>query len=159
AFSQAADGDGLNLLPSVTDSHRRKGNKLRPSPVTLPSRTLHRTRLLRGACGESLLTSRGASRERALPHLLRTPSRSGETCLAKLVRRAWGWLRGRLEALLGRQCRAELSRLRAQKQELVAALDAVDDLVVLSYPDGRLRFANRAAASLLEELTGRDREQ
>ncbi|MCU1278160.1 MAG: multi-sensor signal transduction histidine kinase, partial [bacterium] len=73
-----------------------------------------------------------------------------------IAQRASGWLRGRVRALVEWPCRAELATLREQKRRFVAVLDAVEDAVVLSGPDDRLRFANRAAASLLRDLTGRD---
>ncbi|MCU1279149.1 MAG: multi-sensor signal transduction histidine kinase, partial [bacterium] len=55
-------------------------------------------------------------------------------------------------------CRAELATLREQRRRFRELLDSVEDAVVLNGPDGRLRFANRAAASLLGDLTGRDPE-
>jgi PAS domain S-box-containing protein len=74
--------------------------------------------------------------------------------MARLVQRASGWLSDRLRALVAWPCRAELASLRAQLRELAAVLDAVDDLVVLNDPDGRLRYANRAARSAMQRLTG-----
>jgi PAS domain S-box-containing protein len=76
--------------------------------------------------------------------------------MGRLAQRASEWLHGRMRAILEWPSRAELARLREQRRGFIGVLDAVEDLVVLSDPDGRLRFANRAAASSIREVTGRD---
>ncbi len=74
--------------------------------------------------------------------------------MATLVRRASDWLRGRLRAFVEWPCQTELATLREQWREIEAVLDAVDDQIVLTDPDGRVRFANRALAAEVYELTG-----
>ena len=76
--------------------------------------------------------------------------------MAGLVGRARGWLGDRLQAIVEWPARHELARLRDQERRFRDLLDAVDDQVVLSSPDGRLRFANRAAATMMRELSGRE---
>jgi PAS domain S-box-containing protein len=75
--------------------------------------------------------------------------------LASRIKRASGWLRGRVRAIGEWPCRIELARLRDQRRRFVALLDAIADVVVLAEPDGRLLVANRTAATLLHQLTGR----
>jgi PAS domain S-box-containing protein len=79
-----------------------------------------------------------------------------EECMATLVRRASDWLGGRLRALVEWPCQSELATLRKQWREVEAVLDAVDDQIVLTDPSGRVRFANRALAAAVYDLTGVD---
>jgi PAS domain S-box-containing protein len=72
-----------------------------------------------------------------------------------LVHRARGWLRARIRRAGEWPCRDELLRLREQERRFTALLDSVEDAVVLTGRDERLRFANRAAARNLERVTGR----
>lgn len=76
--------------------------------------------------------------------------------MATLVRRAGDWLSRRLRALVEWPCQTELATLREQWREAEAVLDAVDDQIVLTDPDGRVRFANRALAAAVHDLTGLD---
>jgi PAS domain S-box-containing protein len=76
--------------------------------------------------------------------------------MSKIGQRASGWLTDRVRTLLEWPCRVELATLRAQRSRFIAALDAVEDMVVFNAPDGTLRFANRAAASAIRDLTGRE---
>ncbi|HEY2749438.1 MAG TPA: ATP-binding protein [Polyangia bacterium] len=75
--------------------------------------------------------------------------------MTKVAERARGWLRDRVRAIAEWPVRHELAALREQKCRLFAVLDAIEDAVIITEPDGRLRFANRRAASLLEGITGR----
>lgn len=77
--------------------------------------------------------------------------------MAGIRERAGGWLKGRLlQRLAEWACREELQELREQRGRFLALLDAVEDMVILNAPDGRLSFANRAAAATIRDLTGRD---
>ncbi|MDB4968505.1 MAG: multi-sensor signal transduction histidine kinase [Myxococcales bacterium] len=78
--------------------------------------------------------------------------------MAGLAQRASGWVRGRVRSILEWPCRDELARLRLQGRRFSDLLDAVEDAVLLNDSSGRLSFANRAAAALLRDLTGREPE-
>src|SRR5260370_22760058 len=76
--------------------------------------------------------------------------------MTKLLQRALGRLSKRLRAAVDWPDRDELIRLRDLERRFVAVLDAVGDPLLLTDPDGRLRFANRSAASSLRNLNGRE---
>ena len=76
--------------------------------------------------------------------------------MTKLLRRALHGLSQRLRAAMDWPDRDELIRLRNLEHRFLALLDAIGDPLVVTEPDGRLRFANRSAASSLRQLTGRE---
>ncbi|HXU70704.1 MAG TPA: ATP-binding protein [Polyangia bacterium] len=79
--------------------------------------------------------------------------------MSRFRQRASGWLKSRLQPLVDWACREELQELREQRGRFVVTLDAVEDLVIFGDADGRLRFANRSAALMLRDLTGRGRHE